>query len=216
MAKVSSLHQQFFIGDILRASWKIFLSQWPFLLGMMVLVVLSSMIPSFILKQVKDVVPSPVPEVLSLLAWIFQMVVGMGVTKIYIDLARGEKATFGTLLDTWPQLIKYLVGTILYGLIVLVGILLFIIPGLIFGMMFMYTPYLIIDKGMGPIAALKASKQMTDGVKWDLVGFGAVMMTVVVLGFLALFVGVLIAAPVAAIAEAMMYNHLLARSEMEE
>jgi len=62
----------------------------------------------------------------------------------------------------------FLFGLILYTLITLVGTILLIIPGIIWGIKFQFFGYFIVDKGLEPIEALKRSAAITKGVRWSL------------------------------------------------
>lgn len=113
-------------------------------------------------------------------------------------------------IDLWhPQpFLRFLGARILVGLAVIIGIILLIVPGVIFGLMFMFTPYLVIDKGMSPIEAMKESKRITSGYKWKLLGLCAVLGLINVLGFICLIVGLLVSVPVTSIAIAHAYRTL--------
>jgi uncharacterized membrane protein len=52
---------------------------------------------------------------------------------------------------------------------------LLIVPGIIFGLMFMFSTFLVIDRELGPIEALKESNHITHGHKWRLLGFSLVL-----------------------------------------
>ena len=66
---------------------------------------------------------------------------------------------------------KALVGWILYSLMVWVGWLFFVLPGFIALLRFAFFPYFIIDKNVGPIAALKMSYEVTKHHVWDMFAF---------------------------------------------
>ncbi len=54
------------------------------------------------------------------------------------------------------------------GFILFVGFMLFIIPGVILSIKFMFSEYLLIEENLGPIEALKRSSSLTSGYKWKL------------------------------------------------
>ena len=112
-----------------------------------------------------------------------------------------------------PRVFNYLAAQFLMLLIIFGGFILFIIPGLIFSIKYMFTPYLVIDKGMGPIEALKASGKLTDGIKWDLVGFMAAIIILMYSGILALVVGLLVTIPLMTVACIVLYNMLINRQK---
>ena len=91
-------------------------------------------------------------------------------------------------------------------LIIGVGTLLLIVPGIIFGLMFMFYGYVMIEKGLGPIDALKESKRLTDGVRWKLFLFSLLVIGLNLLGVLALLIGVLVTMTITFIALAHLYR----------
>jgi uncharacterized membrane protein len=91
---------------------------------------------------------------------------------------------------------------------VAIGLVLLIVPGLIAMVLFMFSTFLVIDRGLGPIDALKASMEMTRGNRWPLFGFILLCLLILFVGVLALGVGLLVAAPVAGIAFAYAYRLL--------
>lgn len=147
----------------------------------------------------------------SLVYMAIQLVISMGVIKAYLNIVRGQKVTTQTFTSAAPDALKYIAAQILLGLIVLGGLILFIVPGIYFAIKYMFTPYLVIDKGMGPIEALKASGDVTKGIKWDLIGFFAAAIVLTYSGILALFVGLIITIPVATLSYVVLYDLLLRR-----
>ena len=109
---------------------------------------------------------------------------------------------------------KYLIGSILYGLIVFAGTILLIIPGIIWGIQFCFYDYFIIDKGLGPIEALKRSSAITRGVKWDLFVFSLILLGINLLGALCLLIGLFATIPTTMVAIAFVYRKLLAQAEI--
>jgi uncharacterized membrane protein len=114
--------------------------------------------------------------------------------------------------DLWhPQAFwRYLGMMILMYMILLLGFLFFIVPGIIAALMFVFAPYLVVDKGLGPIAALKESARITKGNKWRLFAFSGASCLIMLLGLLALYVGLFVAVPVMALAMAHAYRRISA------
>ena len=103
---------------------------------------------------------------------------------------------------------KYLGASILAWLAFALGLLLLIVPGIIFGLMFMFATILVIDRELGPIEAMKESNRVTRGYKWNLLGLVLVLALVNLLGALALFVGLLVSVPVTLLALMHVYRVL--------
>ena len=137
-----------------------------------------------------------------------EMLAGMG--GVAFALKAHDDVEHVSLADFWhpSPFWKYTVATLLYGLIFLVGLVLVIIPGIIWGIMFGFAGYFIIDKNMWPIEALKASKHITYGHKWELFLLGILSFLIVALGFICILVGLLVAAPVVLFAFAHAYRTL--------
>lgn len=103
---------------------------------------------------------------------------------------------------------KYLGAKIFAVLLIIIGFILLIIPGIILALMFFAVQYLVIDKKLGPVEALKESKRITDGHKWDLLVLMIVVIILNVLGVLVFFVGLLVTIPVSALAMVHAYRTL--------
>ena len=63
---------------------------------------------------------------------------------------------------------KYILLSIPMGLLIGLGYLLFIIPGVILTLMLMFAPYILLTEDVGVIEALKRSKELTKGYRWNL------------------------------------------------
>jgi len=87
-----------------------------------------------------------------------------------------------------------------------------IVPGIIFVLMFMFTTLIVIDRGLGPIEAMKESSRITRGHRWTLLGLALLVVLVTLLVLLALVVGLLVSVPVSWIALAHVYRVLARRT----
>jgi len=149
-----------------------------------------------------------IAEVLLRLVGLF---LGMATTRISLDLYDTGEADLSKLGDLVPQFGRYLLGKIIYGVIVLIGLVLLIVPGIILSYMFLYVGYLIIDRDLGPIEALKESKVVTDGSKLSLLLFSLVVALLNIAGVLCLLVGLLVTIPVTLMASVYVYRQLSPR-----
>ena len=91
-----------------------------------------------------------------------------------------------------------------------------IIPGIIWGIKFQFFSYFIVDKGLGPIEALKRSSTITKGAKWDLFLFGLLVWLINLLGALCLLVGLFATIPTTGVAMAFVYHKLLTQTEIAQ
>lgn len=112
-----------------------------------------------------------------------------------------------------PQpFLSFLAASILVALAVGVGMLLLIVPGIILGMMFLFTTFIVIDRERGPIEAMKDSNAITRGYKWQLLGFAILLALINLAGAIALGVGLLVSVPVTLLAFAHAYRVLSRRA----
>jgi uncharacterized membrane protein len=135
-------------------------------------------------------------------------VVSMGEKKIL--LAAHDDVQKVALKDLWTvhPFWNFFWGNVLYGLIMVAGLILLIVPGIIWALKYMFVPYLIMDRGLKPMEAIRESGRMTDGHKWHLFKFSLVLIGVNVLGLLCLLIGLLVSIPVSALAAVFVYRKL--------
>jgi uncharacterized membrane protein len=148
--------------------------------------------------------------------WLVQtaidLVIGIGLIHITLKFVDMKKTTYKDLFYYKP-IVNYFLTSILTGLIVIGGLLLLIIPGIIFGIRLKYACYLIIDKNLKPMEAIKASWKMTKGNAWNLFFFGILLGLINILGFLCLIVGLFITVPLTMLATTFVYRRLLLQSK---
>ena len=132
----------------------------------------------------------------------------LGIIRIGLKVYAGEKFNVFEMFNSWGLFFKYFLGSILYFLSVLVGLCLLIVPGIILAVRMSFWAYLIVDKQLGPLEALKESMRLTKGSAVNLCLFGFVSLGLLLLGFLALIVGLIVAIPVAQISYIFIYRYL--------
>lgn len=143
---------------------------------------------------------------------IVSLIVSLGMVKIPIMLADGKDAKFSDVWVTnWKLLLKFLGAGFLSALIVVGGFILLVIPGIIFCMKLVFVPYFVVDKGLGPVQAVKASWNATKGNLLELGLLAVISLAVIIAGLLALFVGLLWAVPTTMVAQAYAYRKLSSR-----
>lgn len=145
---------------------------------------------------------------ISLASWILELIVAMGVIKIALEIHDNKRKRFIDLFYGAHLLLKYIASSFLYGLIVLAGFLLLIVPGLIWAVKFQYFSYFIVDKQLGPIEALKASAKITNGVKLNLFFLRLFIGGINILGAATLLVGLFITIPLGMMAQVFVYRKL--------
>jgi uncharacterized membrane protein len=149
----------------------------------------------------------------SIAQYVLGIILQMGLIKIALKFCDNEKGTFADLFSIYPLFFNYLIGFILYVVIIGVGMILFIIPGIILAIQFQFFSFFIVDKGLSPIEALKKSSQITKGIKWDLFLFDLLIVIINFLGSLFLGIGLLITFPITLVSIAFVYRKLQSQIE---
>jgi len=149
-------------------------------------------------------------------ASVLSTLISIGLIKIALRFCDQEKGKFSDLLAHHRLFFKYLSGLILYNLIVLGGLILLIVPGIIWGIKFWFYDYFIVDKGLGPIEALKKSSAITKGAKWNLFIFFLLLGLINLVGVIFLLVGLFATIPTTMVAMAFVYRKLLVQTEIPQ
>jgi len=152
--------------------------------------------------------------IFSLAAFVLDIILQLGVFRVCLAFVRGSTPKVSDLFKEYNFFFKYLGASILYGLIVVGGLILLIVPGVIWSIKFSMYGYFIIDKNVGPIEALKMSADLTAGSKGKLFLLNLTLVGINILGLLALGVGVIITAGMSLVVGAWVYNRLLNTSDV--
>jgi uncharacterized membrane protein len=207
----------FNFSDVLGYGWRVMKANLWFFVGLLLLFIIITYLPTiarFILREMDWPKATRITAEVSLIliGGVINITLAIGLIKIALSFCDEQKPRIGTLFDAWGCFWRYVGAGILYTLIILAGFILLIVPGIIWAVKFDLCYYFVIDKGLGPIEALKASSRTTMGVKWDLFGFGIVCGLINFLGILCLLVGAFATLPMVMVASALVYRQLLAQT----
>jgi membrane-anchored glycerophosphoryl diester phosphodiesterase (GDPDase) len=133
-----------------------------------------------------------------------------GYMKIALDYYSGTKREITDVFTQFQYYWRVLGATILLGVIIGLGFILLIIPGIYLAMRYMFTVPLIIDKNLDIGEAMKQSSTLTQGIKLPLFGFTLSALGVIILGGIALGVGIFVAIPIIWLAYIYLYKHMVA------
>lgn len=96
------------------------------------------------------------------------------------------------------------------GLLIMLGLICFVVPGIYLAIRFMFAELFVIDCGMRPVEALRASVALTKGHWWKLFFFSLIAILISLIGTFILVVGVAIASAVLTFAVIHIYYSLRA------
>ncbi|MEE9253257.1 MAG: hypothetical protein V3U74_07935 [Thermodesulfobacteriota bacterium] len=172
-------------GEAVRFGWDTMKSNLGFLIVIMILYML---IPALteIMTSVFIIIP-----------FFVECALFMGFIRINLGFVDNRRPKLGELFSCFGPLLllKYIVASFLYMLIVIAGLILLIVPGIIWAIKFSFYPYFLVDKGLGIIDSLKKSAEITDGVKLDLFVLSVLLGLIILLGALVFPIVLLVAIP---------------------
>jgi uncharacterized membrane protein len=156
----------------------------------------------------EDRYPFPVGLLIRFGAMIALALVEIAIINVAVKMVRGAEATFDHLISGIAVFIKFLIGSILYYIVIFVGLLVLVLPGIYLAIKYGFYGYLIVEEDLDPLEAFKTSARMTDGIKLELFFYYILLILINGLGVLCLGVGVFVSWPVTRVALASVYAEL--------
>ena len=136
-----------------------------------------------------------------------------GNARCFLAIARGEKVRISMLFDGFKHFVNTMLAGILLTLAVVVGLVFLLIPGIILGVGFSQTFYILSDHPeMECNTAMAESWRivMKGGFFWKVLGMGILQFFVIVGGLIALGIGLFFAVPVVYTASGLLYDEIRA------
>ena len=129
-----------------------------------------------------------------------------GIFMILIKHSIGSPIQVGELFNHYDKIVPIFIVMFLTQILVMIGLVLFIIPGIYLMVCFSFALPLVIEKNMSPIEALKTSRKVVHHKWFSFAGFFLLGLVVILAGVLALLVGLVWAIPLASLAWALVYR----------
>jgi hypothetical protein len=136
------------------------------------------------------------------------VVFSAGIINIGIRRLAGETVGWKMVFDGIPVAGKLIVAGILQTLLIMIGFLLLILPGIYLSVGYCMTIPLIVDRRMSPWQAMEASRKAVHGEWWKIFGLFLVMGVIVFLASLPLGLGLIWVWPMFVVCGALVYRTL--------
>lgn len=195
--------------------WNTLKKNFWFFLGLLSVVLGVDLLLGIITSSFTENAPVALVIAASIISIILNLLLSMGIIKITLKFCDQEPANYRDLISSYRLLLNYLIGSVIYGVVVAVGLILLVVPGIYFAVKYQFYEYLIIDKGLGPVEAIKRSGVLTKGVRWNLVLFWLMLIGINILGMIALGIGLVASVPISWLANAYVYRRLQLQAENE-
>ena len=123
-----------------------------------------------------------------------------GVQFANLQTVRSGRAEIDDIFEPYRRgLLNVIVAQFVTTTLVVAAFAFLVVPGIVVGLRLSFVTLLVVDEGFGPIEAIRESWRRTSGFGWTLLGIGLVAIPVVLVGLLALIVGVIPAVMVIAL-----------------
>jgi len=198
---------KFSMNGAIKFGWNTMKSHFWFFMAVIIISILLNMIPDVMAGMFQESAPI-LAVIINIASLVIGIIIQMGLFKIALKLCDDEKVVISDLFSCTSLFLKYILGAIIYGLIVFAGMIILVVPGIIWAIKFQYFSYFIIDKKLGPIKALKESSRITAGKKWDLFTFCIVLAVINLIGSLCFLIGLFVTIPMTMVAYAFVYRTL--------
>jgi hypothetical protein len=115
-----------------------------------------------------------------------------GINYVNLQLVRGEAFNIANTFKGFDDIyLNVMLAGIFRIVIIGIGLVLLIVPGIIFTCKLSFVPYLVLDKKLTAIDAIKTSWDMTNGHTTTIFLMELLSIPIAILGLLALLVGIL-------------------------
>jgi uncharacterized membrane protein len=119
--------------------------------------------------------------------------VDYGISFASLRAARSDKLEVKDMFAAFKNYVNVVLANLLTGAIIIIGLVLLIVPGIIFACKLAFVPYLVIDRKMEAIEAVKESWRMTGGYAWKVFLIGLLAIPISIAGLICFGVGIIFA-----------------------
>lgn len=124
-------------------------------------------------------------------ALLFHPVVDYGISFIYLKGVRGDQVQIQSVFDGFRNYVNIILASLLVFGLVIIGLIVFIVPGIYVACRLAFVSYLVMDEGLDPVAAVEASWRLTKGHAFKIFLLGLTCIFLFFGGLILLLVGVL-------------------------
>ncbi|HNB24195.1 MAG TPA: YciC family protein [Candidatus Melainabacteria bacterium] len=209
--------EKFAVDDVISTGWQITMSRfWPLICILGVNGLVAALVPlaSFVMGYNGTMTMSNIglQLLMHFISAIIVLTVEIGMMNVFLLALDGQKVNADDCFKCIKFLPTYFAFVFLSRILIVLGYISFIVPGIILQISFQFAGYFILEKKMGPIAAMKASWAICEGARWQLILLALISYFINAVGFMCLLVGGIPAYLINGIANAATYRTLLANT----
>jgi uncharacterized membrane protein len=134
-------------------------------------------------------------QIVGILSYPVLMPLIAGIMMMGLKRTRDEEVKFASMFDYYSLMGKLALAGIVIYIMTIIGLLLFILPGIYLTVAYIYAPMLIIEKDMGVWEAMEYSRKAVSKHWFKVAGLMLALGLIMFFGFLALGIGLIWAVP---------------------
>jgi hypothetical protein len=168
--------EKFAVDEVIGFAWKSMRKYfWP-LTGILTCNFLVQTIPGVASMVLNYTSSSSAMSILGLIislgSMVLNLIIALGTINLWLKVTDGDTIATRDIYAKIPKVWDYTLATIMYGLMVGLGYICLILPGIYLQIRFQFYPYFIVESNASPIDSLKASFAITKGAVAELLFLG--------------------------------------------
>jgi uncharacterized membrane protein len=187
-----TLPSEFRVWEFISLGWDLVKPNWLVLAGMFFILVAIGAVPY--------------------LGGCVQFVIGgaimVGIWRALLGMIGGRTPDVGMMFQGFDRFGDAFLARLVSGILIALGFICLIVPGIILSIMWMFTLPVIAETGLGFWEAMRESSRLTEGYRWRLFLLLLACLLVTILGLLVFCLGLFVAIPVNFTAMALAYRFL--------
>lgn len=140
---------------------------------------------------------------------VFNMGLALGMARIMLNIHDGVEYKINYIFQEFHYLPRYFVASVLLAILILIGLIFLILPGIYIAITCQFFYFFIIENDSKIIDSLKLSMQIARKYFWQLLLFELACLGLNILGLAALVIGIFITLWITALANVFVYRKLL-------
>ncbi|HXI53142.1 MAG TPA: hypothetical protein VNH84_16615, partial [Candidatus Saccharimonadales bacterium] len=138
-----------------------------------------------------------------------------GLFSYYLKRIRGQQAELGDAFSGFSaNFLQLLLGFLVSSVLVTVGMMFCVLPGIYLGIAWQLTPVITADKGIGFWDAMEVSRKVLTRNWWGMFALALVCVLMNICGLICCIIGLFITIPLTLIALAYVYEDLFGQSQV--
>lgn len=196
------------ILGLIRYGWETYKVYLSFMIGVMITYIVLGVVPQFYFSIFDPEITGWGQRIFALLLYFLQIWIAVVFIKVTLLMIDDQLEGAHDMLTSLRIILVYFITNFLFMIMVLIGFLLLIVPGVYLYLRYQFFDYRIIEGETNPLNALMWSYYRTEGIALELFLLELVVWGLNIAGFLLLGVGLLVSYPVTMLAKAVVYRSL--------